>query len=82
MKKFETIIKFSPDFIPIEMVWNDLKFHLTNNCSIKTQGQLIFHINTRWKSQKDDLVYCNKKFDHLPKVIDRIIASCGLATGL
>ena len=44
--------------MPIEMVWNDLKFYLTNDCSLKS------------KIKKDKyLEYCNAKFDHLPKVI-------------
>jgi hypothetical protein len=30
----------------------------------------------------NDLDYCNSKFDHLPRVIDSIIAQCGKATGL
>jgi hypothetical protein len=30
----------------------------------------------------DDLVYCNKKFDHLDRVIDMCIAMAGRATGL
>ena len=29
-----------------------------------------------------DLDYCNKKFDHLPRVIDMCIAMAGRATGL
>ena len=31
----------SPDFMPIEMVWNDLKFFLTKNCSLKSKRSFI-----------------------------------------
>ena len=73
----------SPDLIPIEMVWNDLKFHL---CSIgpklKNQADLVSEINKWWLTKLEDLEYCKKKFDHLQRVIDMIIALCGRATGM
>ena len=72
----------SPDLMPIEMVWNDLKFYLTNNCSLKSKGSLLFHIKKFWKSKMNDLAYCNSKFDHIPRVMDQIIAVCGRASGL
>ena len=63
-----------PDLMPIEMVWNDLKFYLTKNCSLKSKGSLLFHIKMFWKSKMNDLAYCNSKFDHIPRVMDQIIA--------
>ena len=72
----------SPDLMPIEMVWNDLKFYLRNNCSLKSKGSLLFHIKKFWKSKMNDLAYCNSKFDHIPRVMDQIIAVCGRASGL
>ena len=72
----------SPDLMPIEMVWNDLKFYLTNNCSLKSKRSLLFHIRQFWKLKMNDLEYCNAKFGHLPKVIDHIIAVCGKASGM
>ena len=44
--------------------------------------QKIRKIVKWWKSKENDLEYCNKKFDHLPKVIDMCIAMAGAATGL
>ena len=37
----------SPDLMPIEMVWNGLNFYLTNNCSLKSKGSLLFHIENQ-----------------------------------
>ena len=30
----------------------------------------------------NDLTYCNKKFDHLYRVVDRVVAFAGRASGL
>jgi hypothetical protein len=60
-------------------VWNDLKRE-TNGARNKLD--LIRKIVNWWKTKENDLVYCNKKFDHLPKVIDMCIAMPGAATGL
>ncbi len=68
--------------MPIEMVWN-LKYFLTNECSHKcTKADLIRNIRKFWQTKMEDLAYCNAKFDHLYKVIDRVIAMGGRATGL
>ena len=65
--------------MPIEMVWNDLKYYLLNQCVLKT---MIRGIRKFWKLKMNDLEYCNSKFDHIHKVVDRVIAVCGRATGL
>ena len=69
--------------MPIEMVWNDLKFFLTNNCDLKaSKSHLLRNIRRFWQEKMDDVAYCSAKFDHIPRVIDRVIAMGGLATGL
>ena len=73
----------SPDLMPIEMVWNDLKFFLCKQGrQLKTKDDLISNINQFWLQKEDDLVYCNKKFDHIQRAIDMTIALGGRATGL
>jgi hypothetical protein len=80
--------------MPIEMVWNDLKFYLTNDCILRTKQDLIRGIRRFWLTKANDLNYCNAKFDHiarvffffffpnLARVLEQIIAVCGRATGL
>jgi len=48
----------------------------------KTKNELINGITTFWNNKRNDLDYCYKKIDHLYKVIDRLIALTGVATGL
>ena len=72
----------SPDLMPIEMVWNDLKYYLTSEKKLSTKKDLIKSIKSFWQSKMNDLDYCKKKFTHMNKVIDTIIAYCGRATGL
>ena len=38
-----------------------------------TYAHLIVSIRRFWNLRMNDLEYCNKKFDHLEKVIDRVI---------
>ena len=71
----------SPDIMPIEIVWNDIKFYLKNDGSLKSKKELLFHIKKFWKIKMNDLAYCNAKFDHILEVIDQIITACGRATG-
>ena len=72
----------SPDLNPIEMVWNDLKYYLCTEVQPTTKDELVNGIQTFWSNKKNDIKYCNKKIDHLYKVIDRCIALTGNATGL
>ena len=60
-------------------VWNDLK---RETVGAKNKAELIIKISKWWNSKKNDLEYCNKKFDHLKRVIDMCIAMAGQATGL
>ena len=68
--------------MPIEMVWNDLKYHLIHECHCTTEQSLRREIKRWWNSHMNDLPYCNAKFDHLYKVVDRVIAFTGKASGL
>ena len=68
--------------MPIEMVWNDLKYYLMDQCLLKTKQDMIRGIRKFWKLKMNDLEYCYSKFDHIHKVVDRVIAVCGRATGL
>ena len=68
--------------MPIEMIWNDLKFFLIDQCVLKTKRDLIKGIRKFWALKMENLPYCNSKFNHLYKVVDRTIAVCGRATGL
>ena len=64
------------------MVWNDQKYHLIHECRWNTEKKLKREI-IRWKTaHKQDIAFCNSKFDHLFKVVDRVIAFIGRATGL
>jgi hypothetical protein len=68
--------------MPIEMVWNDLKFFLTDHRRLETKADLMRGIRKFWRSKANDLEYCNSKFNHMPRVVDQIITLCGRATGL
>ena len=60
-------------------MWNDLKRDTTG---VKTKNELVRAITKWWNAHKNDLEYCNKMFDYLPRVIDTCIAMAGAATGL
>ena len=62
----------------IEMVWHDLKYFYTNECELCSKADLLRNI----QAKMNDLVYCNAKFDHLPRVINTVIAMVGRATDL
>ena len=66
----------------IEMVWHDLKYFLTNECELNSKADMLKNIRKFWQSKMNDLAYCNAKFDHLPRVIDTVIAMGGRAIGL
>ena len=70
------------DLMPIEMVWNDLKYHLIHECQRNTEKKLRREIKRWWNKHMQDIAYCNSKFDHLYKAVDRVIAFTGRATGL
>ena len=65
----------------IELVWNDLKYFLTNECELSSKADMLKNIRKFWQSKMNDLAYCNAKFDHLPRVIDTVIAMGGSSGG-
>lgn len=71
----------SPDLNPIELVWNDLKFYIGKYVKPTTMQDLINGIITFW-NEKVTIDYCNRKIDHLYKVIDTIFLLDGRASGL
>ena len=71
----------SPDLNPIELVWHDLKVFLSSKWIPKTKAELIIGIEVFWR----DVVtveYCNRKIDHIQRVLHKIIEYKGRATGL
>ena len=71
----------SPDLNPIEMVWNDLKFYLCTIYKPANKDDMIEGILKFWR----DFVtidYCNKKIDHIERVMKRVVALRGQASGL
>ena len=55
-----------------EMVWQDLKYFLTNDCELSSKADLLRNIRKFRQRKMNDLAYCNAKFDHLPRVIDTV----------
>ena len=68
--------------MPIEMVWNDLKYYLIHECRCNIEKKLRREIKRWLNAHMHDIAYCNSKVDHLYKVLDRVIAFSGRATGL
>jgi len=68
--------------MPIEMVWNDLKFHLTHCVHPATENDLVREAKNWWNSKMNNVTYGNKKIDHIYRVVDRVIAFAGRACGL
>ena len=68
------------DLNPIELVWNDLKYFLCTEIHPQNKNELINGILYFWRN-KVDVEYCNKKIDHLDKVINKMILLKGRATG-
>jgi hypothetical protein len=58
-------------------VWNDLKREIVG---AKNKSEIVRNISKWWNAHKNDLEYCNKKFDN--RVIDMCITMTGQATGL
>ena len=71
----------SPDFNPIELVWNDLKYYIRTKIKPNNLEELITSIN-RFLETKVIREYCNSKIDHLEKVLKRAIVLKGKATGI
>ena len=71
----------SPDLMPIELVWHDLKVYLSEAVKPNNTEEMIDGIEKFWK----DIVtveYCNTKINHLNRVMKTIISLNGLPTGM
>ena len=65
--------------MPIEVVWNDLKKILTNNCQLKSsKAHLLRNIRCFWQLKMNDLAYCNAKIDYIKRVTDMVIAMASI----
>ena len=71
----------SPDINPIEMVWNDLKKYISEITKPGNEDELINGIFEFWNS-KVTPEYCNKKINHIKRVLSAIKKLEGKATGM
>ncbi len=71
----------SPDLMPIELVWNDLKVFISEVVKPETKQQLIDGILVFWQ-EKVTVEYCNSKINHLQRVLNHIVVLNGKATGM
>ena len=71
----------SPDFIPIELVWHDLKDYLSKVIMPNNEEELINGIYKFW-NEIVTVEYCNSKINHLTRVLETAIINMGKATGL
>jgi hypothetical protein len=71
----------SPDLMPIELVWNDLKRYLADELRPNNKHELINGILKFW-STKVTIDYCVSKIDHVQRVLSQIILLEGKATGM
>ena len=68
--------------MPIKLVWNALKYFLCTVIASQhhTLEELIYGVKIFWK-KNEDVAYCNKKKDHIEKVINKMIFLTRKATG-
>ena len=71
----------SPDLMPIELVWHDLKKYLSETIKPETKVELINGIEYFWNNIVT-IDYCNSKINHLNRVLKQVIILNGLATGM
>ena len=57
--------------MPIEMVWNDLKYHLIHESRCNTEKKLRREIKRWLNAHMHDIAYCNSKVDKVVEVVDR-----------
>ena len=69
----------SPDLNPIENLWHELKEYIRREVKPTTKEELVQGIISFWDTV--DRVKCHKYIRHLKKVIPRVIALNGDATG-
>ena len=71
----------SPDFNPIELVWNDMKDFIRTEIKPATKNELIAGIHVFW-NRVVTVAYCNSKINHLERVLPRAIELNGKPTGM
>ena len=71
----------SPDMNPIELVWNDMKTFLHTDIKPNSKEELINGIHQFWDT-KVTVDYCNRKINHLYRVVPEVIRLNGKPTGL
>ena len=69
----------SPDLNPIEMLWNELKYHLRKRVKPKTKDELVNGIVSFWKTV--DWMKCTKYINHLHKVLPIVVQREGKPSG-
>ena len=57
------------------------KVPLNSSCTW-TENDLVRAAKKWWNSKMNNVTYCNKKIDHINRVVDRVIAFAGRASGL
>ena len=62
-------------------MWNHLKYYLANYYKPKNLFELIEGIKTFWHDFVN-VGYCDKKIDHVYRVVNRVIELNGKASGL
>jgi transposase len=71
----------SPDFNPIELVWNDMGHYISNHLKPSTANDLKLGILKFW-NEIFTIEYCNSKIDHLERVFRKCLDIRGHGTGL
>ena len=69
----------SPDLNPIENIWHELKEYIRRQTKPRNKAELIAGIKEFWKTV--DTPKCRRYIGHLKKVIPKVIAVQGAASG-
>jgi hypothetical protein len=62
------------------MVWNDLKFYLCSKVKPFNKKELVKGIKDFWSNIT--IEYCNRKIDHIQRVLKKVVLLQGRPTGL